>query len=67
MGWGLTEAQMAEVFNELGLDADYAVVRDARTLEPIDSFERPARALVAARIGEVRLIDNRAIASGHKP
>jgi pantoate--beta-alanine ligase len=57
----VAEAQMIEVFRELDLDADYAVVRDARTLEPIDCFERPARALVAARVGDVRLIDNRAI------
>ena len=57
----VAEAQMAEVFNELGLEADYAVVRDARTLEPISSFASPARALVAVRIGDVRLIDNRAI------
>ena len=47
-----------------GATLDYAVVRDAMTLEPLDptqrrdALERPARALAAARFGEVRLIDN---------
>jgi len=42
------------------LDIEYAVVRDARTLLPIESIDgvRPWRALIAARIGSVRLIDN---------
>ncbi len=38
---------------------DYAVVRDARTLMPIEVFDQPARALIAARVDDVRLIDNR--------
>ncbi|WP_156840785.1 pantoate--beta-alanine ligase [Novosphingobium aquimarinum] len=38
---------------------DYAEVRDAASLEPIERLaERPARLLVAARIGRARLIDN---------
>ncbi len=57
----LVEAQMSQVLLEKNLEIDYAVIRDARTLEPIDSFDRPARALVAARTGDVRLIDNEAI------
>jgi pantoate--beta-alanine ligase len=40
---------------------DYAVVRDGATLEPIQSFANPARALIAARLDAVRLIDNDAI------
>ncbi len=44
-----------------GLRVDYAAVRDAGTLEPIDSFGFPARALIAARLGDVRLIDNDAM------
>jgi len=43
------------------LDVDYAVVRDAVTLAPLSDFARPARALVAARLGSVRLIDNSAV------
>ena len=37
---------------------DYAAVVDATTLEPLESVDRPARALIAARVGGVRLIDN---------
>jgi pantoate--beta-alanine ligase len=42
-----------------GFTVDYAVVADAETLEPLMELEdRPARLLVAARIGKTRLIDN---------
>lgn len=42
---------------------DYAEVADAETLEPLDRLteDRPARALVAARVGPARLIDNAAL------
>jgi pantoate--beta-alanine ligase len=44
---------------------EYAVVRDAETLMPVENFERPTRALIAARLnwpgGGVRLIDNAAM------
>jgi pantoate--beta-alanine ligase len=40
---------------------DYADVADAATLEPLDELhpQRPAVALLAARVGSTRLIDNR--------
>jgi pantoate--beta-alanine ligase len=57
----LATQAMQAVLAEHALDVDYAVVRDARTLEPIDAFDRPARALIAARLGDVRLIDNMAV------
>lgn len=41
-----------------GLDIDYAVVRDARTLEPPTRDGTPLRALIAARLEGIRLIDN---------
>jgi pantoate--beta-alanine ligase len=38
---------------------DYVDLRDAETLEALDHFDgRPARLLVAAHIGNARLIDN---------
>jgi pantoate--beta-alanine ligase len=37
---------------------DYAAVVDEATFEEVRVLERPARALVAAWFGEVRLIDN---------
>jgi len=49
--------------NEAGFDPiDYVSLRDAETLEPIETLgERPARLLAAARIGGARLIDNLAV------
>ncbi len=58
------EATMRSIIESTGATLEYAVIRDAMTLEPIDpgqlrdSLDRPARALAAARFGEVRLIDN---------
>ncbi|MEM7703637.1 MAG: pantoate--beta-alanine ligase [Pseudomonadota bacterium] len=45
-----------------GFSVDYVEVVDAVTFQPIEKFEgRPARILVAARIGGTRLIDNMAV------
>ena len=40
---------------------DYAVVVDAQTLSPIAELDRPAVALIAALVGNTRLIDNRPV------
>lgn len=51
---------LQRVLLESGFDSvDYAGLVDPKSLNPIDSFlARPARLLVAARIGGTRLIDN---------
>ncbi len=44
---------------ESGFDSvDYVAIRDAETLEPITTLDRPARILAATRVGKTRLIDN---------
>jgi pantoate--beta-alanine ligase len=50
-------AEEAMAMELAGLEVEYAVVRDAETLGPVRP-ERPGRALVAVRVGGVRLIDN---------
>jgi len=55
------ERVMAETLAAHEIEPEYAVVRDAATLMPTGGFERPARALIAARVGGVRLIDNLAM------
>lgn len=48
---------MMGVLARAGLEAEYAVVRDAATLGEFREGE-PGRALIAVRVGDVRLIDN---------
>lgn len=55
------ERLMRDTLDAFGLETEYAVVRDARTLMPVAGFERPTRALIAARLGATRLIDNAAM------
>jgi pantoate--beta-alanine ligase len=65
------ERIMRRVLAEASIEPEYAVVRDACTLMPVEfstTDDRPAgrlshsqpafRALIAARVGSVRLIDN---------
>ena len=56
------ESQMHRILAEHRLEIDYAVVRDARSLQALgEPPAAPARALIAARLGDVRLIDNIAV------
>ncbi len=55
---GIAETVMHGVLEEHGLEVEYAVIRDASTLLPVQDFAAPARALIAARLGTTRLIDN---------
>lgn len=50
------EAVMRRVLASRGIEPEYAVVRDASSLER--ASDGPKRALIAARVGSVRLIDN---------
>jgi pantoate--beta-alanine ligase len=50
----LAEEVEGETIGEL----DYAAIVDPDTLEPLEVLDRPARAIVAARFGRARLIDN---------
>ena len=43
------------------LKIDYLALIDEGTLEPLDGFREPARLIVAATIGSIRLIDNLAV------
>jgi len=48
---------------EAGFDPiDYVELRDAETLAPLATLDRPARLLAAAKIGRTRLIDNLPVA-----
>ena len=67
LAWGEPDARTLEreMFGRFagvaGLELEYAVVVDPETLEPLVRVDRPARAIVAARVGETRLIDNCAL------
>lgn len=52
------ERSMRDILDAAGLVTDYAVIRDARTLMAVGAATEPRRGLVAARLGNVRLIDN---------
>jgi pantoate--beta-alanine ligase len=58
------EARMraaAEPHSGAALQLEYAAVVDPDTLEPLPMVDRPARALIAGRVGQTRLIDNVAL------
>jgi pantoate--beta-alanine ligase len=56
------EAEGAAALIGAGFDrVDYVAIRDAGTLVQLRTIERPARVLAAARIGSIRLIDNRPV------
>jgi pantoate--beta-alanine ligase len=54
---------MAAQLDRAELDVEYAVLVDPETLEPAGVLEGRARALIAARIGTTRLIDNAEISA----
>ena len=55
----IAEAKARDALLEAGFSTvDYACVRDAETLAPPDKRTARRRALIAARLGDIRLIDN---------
>ena len=54
------EQKMLELLDQRGLEVEYAVIRDAETLLKTIK-NKPARALIAAKVRNVRLIDNTSI------
>jgi len=54
-------ARMQEILRGSNLEVDYVALADPDTLEPRDIVDRPTVALVAARVGKTRLIDNELI------
>ena len=57
----LEAAMHRELAREPSVRPDYAVVVDADSLAPIETAGAASRALIAARVGAVRLIDNAAL------
>jgi pantoate--beta-alanine ligase len=56
------EARIAEGLARIDADSiDYLAIVDPDTLEPVDTVDRPLRAILVARYGSVRLLDNVAI------
>ncbi len=53
-------ARMHERFANAGItQIDYIALADPETLQPVEQLDRPVVALIAARVGTTRLIDNR--------
>jgi pantoate--beta-alanine ligase len=64
---GKIESAMQEVLaTEPILQPEYSAIVDSETLEPLQQIieKKPARALIAARAGSTRLIDNATISDG---
>jgi pantoate--beta-alanine ligase len=56
----VVQKECYDILKNKGFEPDYIALADADTLAPLDNYEanRPMVALIAAKIGEIRLIDN---------
>jgi pantoate--beta-alanine ligase len=63
---GAIEGEMRQLLETAGARPDYAVIADAETLEELPHPVANMVALVAARVGTTRLIDNLPIALGSR-
>ncbi len=67
---GEAQRAMEAALAEAGIEAEYAAVRDAWTLMPVEDHRRataPVRGLVAAWVEGVRLIDNAEVCESPEP
>jgi pantoate--beta-alanine ligase len=55
---GRIVAAMRDILAAAPVELDYAAIVDPQTLEPIDEAQPASVALLAARVGQTRLIDN---------
>lgn len=55
------DSAIAQIENAGFGKVEYLSLRDAETLAPVKTLDRPARLLAAAMLGDVRLIDNIAV------
>ncbi|WP_336660447.1 pantoate--beta-alanine ligase [Leucobacter sp. USHLN153] len=51
-------ARAAAVLSAAGIEPEYVACVDTHALEPVDVVDQPVLLAIAARVGEVRLIDN---------
>jgi pantoate--beta-alanine ligase len=58
--WPVMQKECTELLRAKGFEPEYVALAKADTLEPLEEFSpaQPTAALIAARIGKVRLIDN---------
>ncbi|MDA3937642.1 MAG: pantoate--beta-alanine ligase [Actinomycetota bacterium] len=73
VAWGerstdaLCETMMGVLSEHPGVEVDYAALVDATTMADLERVDGAARAIIAARVGSTRLIDNVAIVPpGHE-
>ena len=58
--FGIVQKECIELLNKKGFVTDYVAIADARDLKLLDNYDQdsPMIALIAAKVGEIRLIDN---------
>jgi pantoate--beta-alanine ligase len=68
-GEALVDAMNDSIAETVGtaIVLDYAAIVDAETLESLVTVDRPARAIIAGRLGQTRLIDNAPLVAAGSP
>ena len=56
----LIQEQINHLSEDSTIKVEYLSIVNGKTLEPVDTYQKemPLTALIAAKVGEVRLIDN---------